>query len=1500
MRDDKSKKFRSETVRNALSLVKELTDSETERRLRSERGSTPVPAGPPPGWSAKIGLLNEMEKARSAARSDRPISASEHSALSKYIDLRASEMGPSCTASDFTDFDRKSIVSFATKASDNTLYSVVNATHVDSGPVQRALLIVPYATTPDFPEEPQPPSQPDPGEPGDPPKEPVKMTSAQVVTLAKRKGWTMEQAEKYSEDLFENEMAAYEKVLADIDAAKALHEEWERYAEEKTQWDTSCTELELRAKKVEDGLALGGIVVDYDQTEEKYSIAINQDNSWQVVTTDKASQARKKMIDLVDALSSKYVVGLSDDMLAAIATGDLLVTPIHTGFTITLQPTAGGTGIPEDVTDLTAVSALVAGYIEKQGLDYDKLDGKVYSTREELKVLASTFEKDAAGDELCPYCSQKKDQESGLPVRRQAKSAAEKYEEGYALWEKTESAAGLVKIALQAAKGKTLTDKDLNLLCWEVDRILGRTSPATNFKNRLTELCYGVSEINHNNLTAFLDKFGKTHKSPKIKKRDDAGVDDCPVCGKEIPPEAPQPNTPEVTSKPETEITGIPPALDDTVFGEGAYQTVGSELFHDGTQQAFNPFGHPSGRWVTFSFRPGDLKKNCPNIGIVPASFQSIKTINSVLNTFPYIIIGEYFMRNNVSSTLNLIQAVTKSKADKEDAAQASEPADIQSITQTLNDKIKAFFEQVGQPGVQVIDMPFVLYHRMKAKLHGNEYRFPYIPGDNPITKASNSSEWNGQGGILTSMINKGAGFLNAAEDTLGFGFAKPFPAPTWKLPDSGGYQWDLTFTLNLINDEFMHARNNYICANTLLNNNRWIQKAIIEAPGALYDISVPTGVRELMCTGDFTLRPLGVNRHVPDLFFTEPFVIGTNVYGAARSGKMHDETYEVIPDAYALDCTFKSCISENLNNSVFSYYLDIVKFEPGQTEDSGFMELLLSVGNFALAAEQHVEAAPDVGINDLHTTFTELMGLNQQAAAAQDEKKNEDDAEDKDDDADDDDDQGNNGNNQGGGDNGGNGGNGGDNGGGNGGDNGGGDNGGNGGGTGGGGDNGGGATSVPAPRTFSNFRKTDMTELYSERYDALRTRLKSIKERVVERRRKLEELAENANKLPLSDLRKVNGKRMRKINDEINDLIFESDSIEKELIDLEMRTLLHGKDEVEKRTESPRLAVPRGYFDPPGLDDLELLKIRLLTREERKDFLANIANKIASLDKWGIHECKDFRIRCGVIMFILDAMQELMDLMRDTIELMPEAHDRYKYRYSMLKTDLDAALDASKPFMLNKTNIVYIPIENIPEDLLGGVSEDEVPNVAQDNTQQESQNGNQSDDGITDVVPVTGGDMVEYEEEPLDKAQLVELHRAEVVKQVFGNEDGLAAEAFKSAVENESNPAAANDRTALIMLKKSPELDDVEDMVSWFDRPEYSEIHSRMLSDVEGVRIFDPDVDKTKVNRAMMIRFITQDLYRYVSSWRTVLLNNAMDSVDTKAGRLLFGVTEEIKRLEN
>ena len=51
-------------------------------------------------------------------------------------------------------------------------------------------------------------------------------------------------------------------------------------------------------------------------------------------------------------------------------------------------------------------------------------------------------------------------------------------------------------------------------------------------------------------------------------------------------------------------------------------------------------------------------------------------------------------------------------------------------------------------------------------------------------------------------------------------------------------------------------------------------------------------------------------------------------------------------------------------------------------------------------------------------------------------------------------------------------------------------------------------------------------------------------------------------------------------------------------------------------------------------------------------------------------------------------------------------------------------------------------------------------------------------------------------------------------------------------------------------------------------------------------------------LTRNQAIFYITQDLYRYVDSFRTVLLGNAMDSVGTKSGKVLNRVTDEFQRL--
>ena len=58
------------------------------------------------------------------------------------------------------------------------------------------------------------------------------------------------------------------------------------------------------------------------------------------------------------------------------------------------------------------------------------------------------------------------------------------------------------------------------------------------------------------------------------------------------------------------------------------------------------------------------------------------------------------------------------------------------------------------------------------------------------------------------------------------------------------------------------------MCVNTIIHNNRSMQKTILAFPGALYEVWLPTGQRHLMCTGDFKLFPLGLNRATPNGFF--------------------------------------------------------------------------------------------------------------------------------------------------------------------------------------------------------------------------------------------------------------------------------------------------------------------------------------------------------------------------------------------------------------------------------------------------------------------------------------------------------------------------------------------------------------------------------------------------------------------------------------------------------
>lgn len=396
-------------------------------------------------------------------------------------------------------------------------------------------------------------------------------------------------------------------------------------------------------------------------------------------------------------------------------------------------------------------------------------------------------------------------------------------------------------------------------------------------------------------------------------------------------------------------------------------------MMHDGDQQIFNPYGHRDALWTTFSFRPSDTmgKEKYPQIAITPASFEALSSFRLMLDQIPYVVVKEYFFKNTASTMMNLVKKImdqakeigeSASNPDKTEAGNQGS-GDAKSEGNGFLDKVSKLFEKPDKLKSMVVDIPYILYCGLRKKLYGNTYIFPYIVTSSTIiNQASNTSEWGKNEGSIIGQIMNGIQHAMSMIGGIASGVmgsqAQPanlFPAPTWKL--NGDDNVSFSFDLILINDHIVRARNNYICVNTIINNNRYIQKAILAFPGALYELWLPTGQRHLMCKGDFKLYPLGLNRKTPKGFFSGKggpsganFKIGT-VDGRAGVGETdfneHQDEVEVLPDAYKLSMTFTSCLANNLNTSIFQYYVKMTPYSnpgaqpPGaESKDDGFEKL--------------------------------------------------------------------------------------------------------------------------------------------------------------------------------------------------------------------------------------------------------------------------------------------------------------------------------------------------------------------------------------------------------------------------------------------------------------------------------------------------------------------------------------------------------------------------------
>ena len=128
------------------------------------------------------------------------------------------------------------------------------------------------------------------------------------------------------------------------------------------------------------------------------------------------------------------------------------------------------------------------------------------------------------------------------------------------------------------------------------------------------------------------------------------------------------------------------------------------------------------------------------------------------------------------------------------------------------------------------IDIPYILYCGLRKKLYGNTYIFPYIVNSGTvINSADNSGEWGSENGSLFETLKKGiAGIAKgignlaiAATGSQSQFVDNLFPAPTWAQGGAKTGEPSFSFELVLINDHIIKARNNYMCVNTIIHNNR-------------------------------------------------------------------------------------------------------------------------------------------------------------------------------------------------------------------------------------------------------------------------------------------------------------------------------------------------------------------------------------------------------------------------------------------------------------------------------------------------------------------------------------------------------------------------------------------------------------------------------------------------------------------------------------------------------
>ena len=321
-------------------------------------------------------------------------------------------------------------------------------------------------------------------------------------------------------------------------------------------------------------------------------------------------------------------------------------------------------------------------------------------------------------------------------------------------------------------------------------------------------------------------------------------------------------------------------------------------------------------------------------------------SLKRILNYLPGIQIREYTQQTRLESLLSLIKYASKGFTAGEDV---SENYDTKVLDESVfkNTAIGAamakrlkqegfwsgVIDKIGSaisgdyntntvyektPRNQiVINLVHFLYYNLLGSVTTNIYTIP-----NTTTNYLDSNGKDGwpvhAGGFGDISVKDANTFVGKMIGFLG-GNVKIVTEPIWNASfDSGGTKIDIT--LNLFNDTYEHALNNYLFVNTIIPSNMPLQYGIWQMPPSVYDIKIEGGNRLYMCKGSFTCQNKGVLRLPSKKFLTELCKNHLNNYENHPCPKsltpdtIIKHRLVTIPDVYELKLSFESMLPNNIN----------------------------------------------------------------------------------------------------------------------------------------------------------------------------------------------------------------------------------------------------------------------------------------------------------------------------------------------------------------------------------------------------------------------------------------------------------------------------------------------------------------------------------------------------------------------------------------------------------